>query len=34
MLTINIKVLKKLGKVTPGRVREGNAIFVRLGLEV
>jgi hypothetical protein len=29
MLTLKIKVWKKLGKVAPDRVREGDSIFVR-----
>ncbi len=31
MPTLQIKVWKRLGKVAPGRVREGNGILVRLG---
>jgi len=31
MLTLKIKVWKRLGKVAPGWVREGDGILVRLG---
>jgi len=29
MITLRIKVWKRLGKVAPGRVREGDSILVR-----
>jgi len=31
MITLSIKVWKRLGKVAPCRVREGDSILVRLG---